>query len=76
MEVNCQLHGLASLTPGMSLGTHWVGGLMGPRARLNVEKCKFFIRPRLETDPSVVQAAAGRYTDLAIVPNNCWTENS
>jgi len=41
MEISGQLQALAGLPPGRALGTHWIGGWVGPRAGLNaVEKRK------------------------------------
>jgi hypothetical protein len=54
-------------TPGERASvTHWIGGWVGPRASLDVEKRKFLTLPGLELDPSVVQPVASRYTDYAI----------
>jgi hypothetical protein len=48
MEVSGQPHASAALTPG----THWIGGLVGPRAGLDdVEKRKFLTLPGLELRP-------------------------
>jgi hypothetical protein len=45
-----------------TLGTHWMGGWVGPRAGLDdVEKRKFLTLPGLEHQP-----VASRYTDYAI----------
>jgi hypothetical protein len=35
MEVSGQLHAPATLPPGRALGTHWIGGWVGPRAILD-----------------------------------------
>ena len=41
MEVSGQLYALATLPPWQNLGTHWIGGWVGPRASLDVlEKIK------------------------------------
>jgi hypothetical protein len=47
---DCQLHAPASFTPAeRALGTHWIGGWVGPRAGLDdVEKKKFFTLLGLE----------------------------
>jgi hypothetical protein len=52
------------LNPGeRAPGTHWIGGWADPRAGLDdVEKRKFLILPGLNSDPSVVQPVASRYT--------------
>jgi hypothetical protein len=48
-------------------GTHWIGGLVGPRTGLDdVQKRKFSTLRGLEFRPSVVQPVASRYTDYAI----------
>jgi hypothetical protein len=48
-------------------GTHWVGGWVDPRARLDdVEKRKFLTLQELEIRPSVIQPVAGRYIDYVI----------
>jgi hypothetical protein len=49
-------------------GTHWIGGWVDLRAGLDdLEKTKF-LRPYRDSnsDPSVVQPVASRYTDYAI----------
>jgi hypothetical protein len=47
-------------------GTHWIGGWSDPRARLdNTKKGTFLSYRSLNSDPSVVQPIAGRYTDRA-----------
>jgi hypothetical protein len=50
MEVCGQLHSPAAFTPGeKASGTHWVGGLVGPRTGLNdVERRKILPLPGLE----------------------------
>jgi hypothetical protein len=48
-------------------GSHWIGGWVDPRAGLaDMEKWKFLTPPGLNSDPSVVQPVASRYTDWAI----------
>jgi hypothetical protein len=56
------------LYPGkISLGTHWIGGWVGPGVGLDaVEERKYLILPGLELRLSVVQPVACRYTDWAI----------
>jgi hypothetical protein len=54
MEVSGQLHVPAALPPGkdLRLGTHLVGGWMGPRTGLDaLGKSKFFPLPGLELRP-------------------------
>jgi hypothetical protein len=55
-------------TPGeRTPGTHWIGGWVSPIASLDdVEMRKFLTLPGLNSDPSVVQPVAKRYTDCAI----------
>jgi hypothetical protein len=49
-------------------GTNWIGGWVGPRPGLdNVEKRKIWPYRDLNSDPSVVQLVASRYTDYAIL---------
>jgi hypothetical protein len=57
-----------SFTPGeRAPGIHWIGGWVGPRAGLDdVEKRKFFNLRDSNSDPSVVQPVASRYTDYSI----------
>jgi hypothetical protein len=49
-------------------GTHFIGGLVDPKAGLDdMEKCKLFTLSGLELPlPLVVQPVASRYTDWAI----------
>jgi hypothetical protein len=47
-----------------SPGTHWIGGWVDPRAGLDdLEKRIFLVIPGLNSDSSVVQPVASRYTD-------------
>jgi hypothetical protein len=46
-------------------GTHWIGDWVGPKAGLNVAEKRKILRGS-NSDPSVVQPAASRYTDCAI----------
>jgi hypothetical protein len=49
-------------------GTHWIGGWVDPRAGLDeVEKRKFLYS---NSEPSIVQPVASRYTDCAIPAPN------
>jgi hypothetical protein len=48
-------------TPGKNLGTHWIGGWVGPRASLGGFGEK--ILPLSEFEPRTAQLAACRYTD-------------
>jgi hypothetical protein len=49
-------------------GTHWIGGWTGPRTGLDdVERGKIVSIPDSNSDTSVVQPVAGRYTDCAIL---------
>jgi hypothetical protein len=57
----------ASSPGGFTLGTHWIRGLVDPRAGLDdVEKRKFLTIPGLELRPLGRPAVASRYTDYAI----------
>jgi hypothetical protein len=48
-------------------GTHWIGGWVGPRAGLeNVEKRKFLTFRDSNSDPSVTQPVASRYTTYTL----------
>jgi hypothetical protein len=48
--------------------THWIGGWVNPRAVLdNVEKRNSWPHRDTNSDPSVVQPVASRYTDYAIL---------
>jgi hypothetical protein len=53
------------LTPGeRAPGTHWIGGWVGPSTDLDdVKKRKFLTLPGSNSDFSVVQPVANRYTD-------------
>jgi hypothetical protein len=54
---------LCRFTPG----THWIGGWVGPRAGPDdVEKRNSWTYRGSNSDPSVVQVVASRYTDYAI----------
>jgi hypothetical protein len=46
-------------------GTHWIGGWVDPRAGLDDVKRKFLTQRDSNSDPSVVQPVASRYTDYA-----------
>jgi hypothetical protein len=48
-------------------GLHWIGGWVDPRAGLHdVKKRKLLTLPGSNSDHSVVQPVASRYTDYAI----------
>jgi hypothetical protein len=49
-------------------GTHWIGGRVGPRARLDAVVKRKIPSPQWESNPRtpIVQPVAQRYTDLAI----------
>jgi hypothetical protein len=69
MEVSGQVHAPAALTPGKEpLGTHWVGGWVGPRAVLDTVVKRKIPSLHRESNPRtpIVQPAAQRYTDWAI----------
>jgi hypothetical protein len=52
-------------TPGeRAPSTHWIGGWVGPRPVLKAENSWFYLDSN--SDPSVVQPVASRYTDCAI----------
>jgi hypothetical protein len=57
-------------------GTHWIGGWVDPRPGLDDVKMRKFLTYRdSNSDPSVVQPVASRYTDNAIpVPWNACIE--
>jgi hypothetical protein len=57
-------------------GTHFIGGLVDPRAGLDdMEKWKFLTLPGLELPlPLVVQPVASRYTDWAIPAPSSYEE--
>jgi hypothetical protein len=66
VEVSGQLHAPAALPPEKTPRTHWIGGWMDPRSSLDdLEKRKFLTPLGLNSDPSVVQPVASRYTDYA-----------
>jgi hypothetical protein len=55
---------------GRAPGTHWIEGYVDPRDGMaDVEKRKFLALRGLESDPSVIQPVASRYTDYAIPPS-------
>jgi hypothetical protein len=61
-------------TPGeRAPGSHWIGGWVGLIVGLDdMEKKKFLNLPELfNSDPSVVQPVASRYTDWAIPVLKC-----
>jgi hypothetical protein len=76
-----------SFTPReRALGTHWIGGWVGPRAVLDAVVKREIPSPRRESNPRTptVQPVAQRYTDWAItalmectgqwiVPQQSWT---
>jgi hypothetical protein len=46
-------------------GTHWVGGIIGPRARLDDTRSEDYLPYRNSNSyPSVIQPVASRYTYL------------
>jgi hypothetical protein len=48
-------------------GTHWIGSWVGPRVGLgSVEMRKFLTNRASNSDPSVVQPVASRYTNYGI----------
>jgi hypothetical protein len=52
MEVNEQLHAPAALLSGeRSLGTHWIGGWVGPRAGLDTVVKRKILSPCQESNP-------------------------
>jgi hypothetical protein len=56
-------------------GTHWIGGLVGPRAVLDAAVVKRKIpSPRRESNPRtpIVQPVAQRYTDWAVTALVIW----
>jgi hypothetical protein len=59
-EVDVQHHASAALPPVKRLGTHCIGGWVGPRAGL--DGCGKF-RPPPGFDPRTVQPVVSRYTD-------------
>jgi hypothetical protein len=66
MKVNGQLHAPAALPPRETApGTRWIGGLVGPRAGLDVVMERKIPSPRRESNPRtlIVQPVAQRYTD-------------
>jgi hypothetical protein len=48
MEVSGQHHALATLQPRNNPGTRWIGGWVGPGARLEFEQKNLFTLSRLE----------------------------
>jgi hypothetical protein len=62
-----QLHAHATLPPGKSPSTHFIGGWVDPRVGVDdMEKWKFFTLSELELPlPLVIQPVASRYTDWA-----------
>jgi hypothetical protein len=66
MDVSGQLHAPATLPPGKALlGTHWIGGWVGPRAVLDAVVKRKIPSHRQESNPRtpIVQRVAQRYTD-------------
>jgi hypothetical protein len=55
-------------TPGEKVPiTHWIGGWVGPGTGLDdAEKRKFFTHWDSNSDPSIAQPVASRYTNYAI----------
>jgi hypothetical protein len=69
MKVSSQIHAPAALLPGIeSLGTHWIGGWVGPTAVQDAVMKRKISSPRRESSPRtrIVQPVAQRYTDWAI----------
>jgi hypothetical protein len=63
LEENGQLHFSAA---ERAIGTHWIGGWVGPRTDLDdVEKRKSCPHQNSNSDPSAFQPVASRYTDLS-----------
>jgi hypothetical protein len=71
---------LGRFAPGeRAAGTHWIGGWEGPKTGLDdVEKRKFFTLCSRDSnsEPSVVQPVASRYTDWANITVNNWSRGS
>jgi hypothetical protein len=60
MEVSGQLHAPATLSPKKAIGTHWIGGWVGPRAVVDTMVKGKFPSPRQEskiTTPNVLPVA-------------------
>jgi hypothetical protein len=58
---------LASRIGRFTPGTHWIGGWVGPRAGLDdMERRQFLTLPGHNSEPSVVEPVASRYTDCVI----------
>jgi hypothetical protein len=70
MEISCQLHAPAALSPPpteRASVTHCIGGWEGPRTGLNaVEKRKNSFTVPTGNRTAVTQPASGHYTDWAI----------
>jgi hypothetical protein len=69
MEVSDQLNNRAALPPGKEpLCTHWIGGLVGPRAVLDAVVKRKIPSPRRQSNPrtTIIQPVAQRFTDWAI----------
>jgi hypothetical protein len=66
MEVSGQIHAPAALPPGeRTPDTHWIGGWVDPRAGLDdVKKRNSWPYRDSNSDPSVVQPIASRYTEV------------
>jgi hypothetical protein len=69
MEVSGQLNAPAALPPGKEpLGTHLIGGWVGPRAVLDAVEKRKIQSSRQQSNPrtQIFQPVAQRYTDWAI----------
>jgi hypothetical protein len=65
--VSGQLHFPTALPTGKSPCTHWIGGWVSPRVDVDdMERESSWPHRDLNSDPSVVQSVANRYTDYAI----------
>jgi hypothetical protein len=63
MEVSGQLHSPATLPPGKEpLGTHWVGGWMGPSAGLEMVVKRKIPSPCQHSKHLIIQPIAQCYT--------------
>jgi hypothetical protein len=67
LEVSGKLHAPSALPPGeRALCTHWIGGSVGPRASLDAAEKILDHTGTRNSEPSVFQPVASRYTDYTI----------
>jgi hypothetical protein len=65
MEVSGQLHATVALPPGKRVpDTHWIGGLVDPRAGLDAVLKRKIPSPCWDSNPPIIQPVVQRYRPI------------